>query len=156
MTGLNDLESLLAEGRDDPLGEHRSDAPHHAGAEIFLDPLRGRRRRGLEEVGLELEPVSPVSDPDADSVDELPGGDRGDVPHDRHKDGGLPRAFTFKTAKPLSSCGTSPARRNRRGCPLGGVKVGEGCKRGSGGGVIIAIVAERPSPADVGKTVLDR
>ena len=73
---LDDLEGLLAEGRDDALGELGADAAHHAGAEIFLDPLRRRRRRGLEEVRLELEPVRAVGDPDADGVDEFARRDR--------------------------------------------------------------------------------
>jgi hypothetical protein len=34
------------------LGELGPDAAHHAGATVFLDPIRRRRRRVLEEVGL--------------------------------------------------------------------------------------------------------
>jgi hypothetical protein len=54
---LYDLEGLLAERRDNPLRKHRADAAHHAGAEVFLDALGGRRRRGPEEIRVELEPV---------------------------------------------------------------------------------------------------
>jgi len=68
---LDDFEGRLAEGSDDALGELGTDAAHQAGAEIFLDSLRRRRRRGLEEVRLELRPVSTIGDPDADGMDEL-------------------------------------------------------------------------------------
>ena len=80
---LDDLEGLLAESRDDPLGEHGADAAHHAGAEIFFDSLRRRRRRGLEEVRLELEAVRAVGDPDPDGVDEFARRDRRRVADDR-------------------------------------------------------------------------
>lgn len=77
--GLDNLEGLFAEGGHDPLGEDWPDTADHSGAEIFFDPLRCRRRRGLEEIGFELKPMGSVGDPDADSVDEFAGGDRRDV-----------------------------------------------------------------------------
>jgi len=58
--GLDELEGHLAEGGNDALGELGADAAHHAGVAVFL----GRRRRVLEEVGLELQPMRPVGDPD--------------------------------------------------------------------------------------------
>ena len=82
---LDDLEGPLAKRADDALGKHGAYPSHHARAEIFLDPFRRRRRRGLEKVRLELEAVGSIRDPDADGVDELPGGDRRDVPDDRHQ-----------------------------------------------------------------------
>jgi len=57
------------------LGEFWTDAAHHAGAEISLDALRRRRRRGLQQLGLELQAVGAIGESDADSVDELAGGD---------------------------------------------------------------------------------
>ena len=80
--GLDDLEGLLPEGGHDPFGQHGTDAAHHAGAEVFLDPLRRRRRRGLQKVGFELEPVAPVGNPDAEGVDEFSRRDRRHMPDD--------------------------------------------------------------------------
>ena len=80
---LDDLEGSLAESADDPFGEHGADAAHHAGAEIFLDALRRRRRRGLQKIGLELKAVGAIGDPDADGVDEFARRDRGGMPDDR-------------------------------------------------------------------------
>ena len=37
--GLDDVEDLLAEGLDHLLGVDRPDAPDHAGAQIFFDPV---------------------------------------------------------------------------------------------------------------------
>ena len=79
---LDYFERRLAEGRDDPFGELGANAAHHAGAEIFLDSLRRRRRRGLQEIRLELKAVAAVGDPDADRVDVFPGGDRRHVADD--------------------------------------------------------------------------
>ena len=58
-------------------GIDRADALDHAGAEIALDALQRGRRGGLEEGGLELQPVRAVVDPDARGLDELAGADRG-------------------------------------------------------------------------------
>ena len=58
--GLDELEGHLAEGGNDALGELGADAAHHTGVAVFL----GRRRRVLEEVGPELQPMRPVGDPD--------------------------------------------------------------------------------------------
>ena len=82
---LDDFEGPLAERADDSLGEHRADAANHARAEIFLDAFRRRRRRGLEQVRLELKPMRAIRDPDADGVDELAGRDRRDMTDDRHE-----------------------------------------------------------------------
>ena len=70
------ISKVASPNAGDALGELGADAAHHAGAEVFLDPLGGRRRRGLEEVGLELQPMRPVGEPDADGVDELAGRNR--------------------------------------------------------------------------------
>ena len=77
--------------RDNPFGELWADAPDHAGAEVFLDALGGRRRRRLEKVRLELQPVGPVRDPDADRVDEFARRDRRRVADDRDKIALAPR-----------------------------------------------------------------
>ena len=76
---------MATECRDDPFGEFGADTPDHARAEIFLDPLRRRRRRGLQEIRLELKPMAAVGDPDADGVDVFPGGDRRHVTDDGHE-----------------------------------------------------------------------
>ena len=52
------------------------------GAEIFLDPLDRRRRRGLEERGSELDAVGAVVDPGAARLDELAGRDHRGVAED--------------------------------------------------------------------------
>ena len=52
---LDDFERRRAEDGDDPLGELWTDAANHPGTEIFLDSLRSRRRRGLEEIRFELQ-----------------------------------------------------------------------------------------------------
>src|SRR5208283_1395075 len=65
-----------------PLGQHGTDAAHHAGAEVSFDSFRRRRRRGLEEIRLELETVRSVGDPDADGVDEFSRRDRSHMPDD--------------------------------------------------------------------------
>ena len=82
---LDDFECRHAEYGDDPLGELRADTAHHAGAEVFLDPLGRCWRRGLEEVRLELQPVRSVGDPDADGVDEFARRNRRGVADDWHK-----------------------------------------------------------------------
>ena len=83
--GLDDFECRRAEDRDDPFGELRTDAAHHAGAEVFLDALGRRRRRGLERIRLELQAVRAIGDPDADGVDEFAGRDRSGVADDGDK-----------------------------------------------------------------------
>ena len=62
---LDRVEHGLGERLDQLLGVDRADALDHAGAEIALDALERGRRGGLEEGGLELEPVGPVVDPGA-------------------------------------------------------------------------------------------
>ena len=70
--GFDDVEGRFAERSDDALGHGGADAPHLAECEILLDSVRAGRRRGLEDVGLELEPMSPVADPGAARGDPLP------------------------------------------------------------------------------------
>ena len=42
--GFDDVEDLLSKGLDHLLGVDRPDAPDHARAQIFLDPVDGTRR----------------------------------------------------------------------------------------------------------------
>ena len=42
--GLDDVEDLLAKGLDHLLGVDQPDAPDHAGAQVFLDPVDRTRR----------------------------------------------------------------------------------------------------------------
>ena len=74
---LDGVEHGLAERLDQLAGVDRADALDHAGAEIALDALQRGRRGGLEEGGLELQPVGAVVDPGARGLDELAGADRG-------------------------------------------------------------------------------
>jgi hypothetical protein len=62
--GLNDLESIDAKGSDDALGHGRSDAAHLSGGKILLNALDTGRRCCLEHLGLELEAVGAVADPE--------------------------------------------------------------------------------------------
>ena len=59
------------------------DAADHAGAEIFLDAFGRRRRRRLEQIGLELKAMRAIGEPDADGVDEFAGRDRSRMADDR-------------------------------------------------------------------------
>jgi hypothetical protein len=83
--GLDHLEGVEPELTDDPFGELRPDPPDHAGPEIAGHSLRRRRRRGLQHIGLELETVRAVGQPDPDRVDVLAGRDRGRMPDERHQ-----------------------------------------------------------------------
>ena len=83
--GLDDLEGIHAEGSDDALGHGRSDAAHLARGEILLDALCPGRRCGLEHLGLELEAVGAVADPDAAGGDPFAGRDRRRMADHRHK-----------------------------------------------------------------------
>ena len=83
--GLDDVEDLLAEGLDHLLGIDRPDAPDHAGAQIFLDPVDRTRRRGLEKPRPELLTVSAIVDPFAGCGDPLAGGNDGGVADDGHQ-----------------------------------------------------------------------
>ena len=74
---LDGVEHALGERLDQLAGVDGADALDHAGAEIAFDALERGRRGGLEEGGLELEPVGPVVDPGAAGLDELAGADRG-------------------------------------------------------------------------------
>ena len=55
------IEDGLIEGALD-VRTDRPDAADHPGAEVFLDPLNCRRRRGLEERGSKLNTVRAVVD----------------------------------------------------------------------------------------------
>ena len=81
--GLDDVEHLLAERLDHLPGVDGADAADHAGAEVFLDAVDRRRRRGAHEALLELLTVGPVVDPFARRGDPFAGGDGGGVPHHR-------------------------------------------------------------------------
>ena len=83
--GLDGVEHLVAERRDELLRVDRTDAPDHAGAEVFLDPLDGRRRRRLQEMRLELQAVGAVVDPFPARRDPLAGGDRRGLTDHRHQ-----------------------------------------------------------------------
>ncbi|MCW2317610.1 hypothetical protein M2322_003174 [Rhodoblastus acidophilus] len=83
--GLDDFEGVHAKKGDDSLGELRPNDAHHAGAEVFLYSLGRRRSRRFQEFGLELQPVRPVREPNADGVNELAGRYRGDMANDRHQ-----------------------------------------------------------------------
>ena len=77
--GLDDVEDPLPEGLDHLLGVGRPDAPDHAGAQIFLDPVDRTRRRGLEKARPELLTVGAIVDPFAGCSDPLAGRDDGGV-----------------------------------------------------------------------------
>jgi hypothetical protein len=74
---LDDVEDVLAELRDQPLGIDGADAADHAGAEVFLDPVDRGRCRGLEEARLELLAMGAVVYPLAGGRDPFAGGDHG-------------------------------------------------------------------------------
>ncbi len=60
------LDANIEDGLIEGTLDVRADRPYaadHPGAEILLDPLNCRRRRGLEEQGSELDTVSAVIDP---------------------------------------------------------------------------------------------
>src|SRR5271166_1200702 len=72
---LNDVEHGIAEGAHQLPYVDRPYAADHPGAQILLDPLGRRRRRGLEERGPELDAVGAVVDPAAAGLHELAGRD---------------------------------------------------------------------------------
>ena len=81
--GLDDVEHLLAERLDHLLGVDRPDAADHAGGEVLLDAVDGRRRRGAHEARLELLAMGAVVDPFARGGDPFTGRDDGGVADDR-------------------------------------------------------------------------
>ena len=83
--GLDDVEDPLPEGLDHLLGVDRPDAPDHAGAQVFLDPVDRTWGRGLEKPRLELLAVGAIVDPFARCGDPLAGGDDGGMAHDGHQ-----------------------------------------------------------------------
>src|SRR5260370_29808957 len=76
----------------------RPDAADHARTEIFLDPLDGRRRRGLEERGPELDAVGAVVDPASARLDELAGRDHRGMAREGDEIA-LPAGFDTQTAE---------------------------------------------------------
>ena len=121
--GLDDLEGVLAEGRDDALGHGRADAAHLAGGEVLLDALSPGGRGGLEHLGLELKPMRAVGEPDPGGGDPLARSDRRGVCRPRSTRSRLPRACTFRTQKPFSALwkvtrSTVPARASSGGLSL--------------------------------------
>ena len=83
--GFDDLEGIDAEGRHDTFGHGRSNAAHLSGGQILLDALRPGWRRGLEHLGLELEAVGAVTDPDATGGDPFAGGDTWGMANHRYE-----------------------------------------------------------------------
>lgn len=79
---FDDVEDLHAEGPHQFLRIDRADAADHAGAEIFLDPLDGRRGHGLEKASPELEAMLPIVVPFAARLDEFSGRYDGSVADD--------------------------------------------------------------------------
>ena len=69
--------------------------------QIASHALLCRGWRGLQQVGLELQPMCPIRQPDPDSVDISPAEIEAACPT-RETKSRLPRAFTFRTAKPVS------------------------------------------------------
>ncbi len=80
--GLNDFEGVESELADDPLCELRPDASDHARAQIASHAFLGRRWRALQQVGLELQAMRSIRQPNPDRVDVLTGGDRSGMPND--------------------------------------------------------------------------
>ena len=70
---LDHAQDFGSEPPDQLLGQNRPDALDQAAAEVPLDPFHRRRRHGLHQSGLELEPVLFVSDPPALGLQPLPG-----------------------------------------------------------------------------------
>ena len=83
--GLDDLEGVHPEGSDDALGHGRPNAAHLARGQVLLDALGPGRRGGLQNFGLELEPMRAVADPDAACGDPLPGRNSRRMANDCHK-----------------------------------------------------------------------
>jgi hypothetical protein len=82
---LDNLEGVLAKQRHDAFGHGGTDPPHVAGGEVLLDALNPGRRRGLERLGLELEPVLTVGEPDAGRGDPLACPDAWGMADHRHE-----------------------------------------------------------------------
>src|SRR5262249_34537082 len=78
----DDLERLVAEARDDPLGELGSEAGDGARAEVALDALERRRRERLVAGEAELFSPLPVVFPGAVKAHLLADLDAGEVSHD--------------------------------------------------------------------------
>ena len=72
-SGLASMISKVASPKSghDALGHGRSDAAHVAGGEVLLDPLSTRGRGGRQHLGLELQAVLAVGEPDAGGGDPL-------------------------------------------------------------------------------------
>jgi hypothetical protein len=83
--GFDRVEHLVAEGPNELLCIDGPDTRDHAGAEVLLDSVDRRRRRGLQESGAELQSVGSVVDPLAAGGDPFSGGDRRRLTNDRHK-----------------------------------------------------------------------
>ena len=79
--GLDDVEHVLAEQPDHALRVDRSNAPDHAGAEVFLDAFQRRGGGDLQETRAELQAVSPVVGPFPRGGDPFAGRDHRGVAH---------------------------------------------------------------------------
>jgi hypothetical protein len=79
------FEGCHAECGDNSRGELGTNAPDHAGAEIFFDARRGRRRRCRQKILFELKTMGAVVDPDADGVNIFARGNRRGVADDRYE-----------------------------------------------------------------------
>src|SRR2546423_5378285 len=60
---LDNIENPLAKFVDELFGVSWANAFDHAAAQIFLDAFASGRRRGLEQVGLELKAELTIADP---------------------------------------------------------------------------------------------
>ena len=82
---LDRVEHLFAERPDELLRVRRADASDHSRAEVFLDPLDRRRRRGFQEPRPELLPVRAVVHPFARRGDPLARRNRCRLADDGHE-----------------------------------------------------------------------
>jgi hypothetical protein len=73
---LNHGEDFGSKSLDHPLGEHRTNALHHAAAQVPLDAFPGGGRPGPDNAGLQLQPVFPVPHPGAGRSQPFAGADR--------------------------------------------------------------------------------
>ena len=77
---FDQFEHRVTERPDQLPGVDRTDAADHARAQIPLDALQRGRRAGLQEGGLELQPVGAIVDPCAAHLHPFAGGDGGGMP----------------------------------------------------------------------------
>ena len=83
--GFNHLEHGLPKGPHQLLGKVGTDAFDHPRPQILLDPGQRRWRNALEGVGLELQTMLAIIDPDAHGLDELTRRHGGGIADDRYQ-----------------------------------------------------------------------